>query len=259
MPGENLRANSDPNVVERATTINDDDNEEHSRAALSSLPSSSPLTTWLAAILRRYWLEIILGAVLLALSLNWVVSRSYYFMGGFTYPSLIAYGSAFILTSYFLNRQEVGIFDRIMYSLATMASGIVLLEIIYHYGFGITSSLVLQNMSSLGLDSGNGAFPLDWFVIIFLIPFIGRRHMGFNWPLVALVAFGAVVMFGWISIGYPQFPWPQWWPAYNVYFTNVIPTVNGKGVTSSIVLYGEIFSGMAKSISVIPALFFNKR
>src|SRR5579885_1608284 len=213
----------------------------------------------MSRIVERYWLELILGILLIVFSLNWAISRSYYFNGGFTYPSLIAYGACFLLTCYFLNRQGVGIFDRVMYSLAAMASGIVLLEIVYHYGYGITSTLVLQNMSSLGLDSGNGAFPLVWFVIIFLIPFIGRRYMKLNWPLLGLVASGAVVMFGWISIGYPQFPWPQWWPAYNVYFTNVIATVNGKGVTSSVVFYGELFRRMTKSISVIPAFFFNKK
>ncbi len=210
-------------------------------------------------LLRKYWLESILGASLFAVFLYAALFGTYFVNGAFSYNSLIHYGSCFILASYFLNRQGVKVADRILYSLAIMASGIVLYEIVYHYGFGISYSILVQNATFFGLDSNGTAFSLDWFVIIFVIPFAWRQYMSLgNWSLLILVTFEALVMFAWISTGYPQFQYPSWWPAYKVLF-DVIPVVNGTPSSSSILFYGGLFGELAKTISVIPAFFFNKK
>jgi hypothetical protein len=207
-------------------------------------------------LIRRYWFELALGIAIAAVAAYGLFfSHSYYFHGSFTFHSLITYAACFTLCSFFLNRQGVGLTDRLLYSLATMAAGIVLYEIVYHYAYGVSVPLLVKNATFFGLDSGNGAFPLIWFLMTLAIPFLGRRYMGLNRPLFALIAFEAVVMFVWIGAGYPQAAYPSWWPAHAPIFHFIKPT-DGPG---TIVFYGEVFSNMAKVIAVIPSFFFNKK
>lgn len=209
--------------------------------------------------IREYWFELILGGLLVILLIYSLLSSSHYFSRGFSYNSLLHYGACFVIASFFLKRQKVNFVDRMFYSLATMASGIVLYEIVYHYGFGVSFSMLAHDASYFVLAAGNGYFCLDWFLIIFLIPFAWRKYMNLNNKLLwILISFEAIVMLLWVGIGYPQYPFPSWWPAYEPLF-NVIPLVNGTGNTASIIFYGGVFSALAKTISVIPAFFFNKR
>jgi len=208
--------------------------------------------------LKDYWLELSLSGAMIGFTVYALISTSYFVTGEFSYNSLIHYGSCFVLASFFLNRQRVAIIDRVLYSLAIMASGIVLYEIVYHYGFAISPSIVMQNASFFGLDSGNGTFPLDWFAIILVIPFAWRQYMRLNKSLVILIIAETIVMLGWISIGYPQPQFPTWPPAHSPIF-HLIPLVNGTPDIGSTIFYGMLFSGMAKTISVIPAFLFNKK
>jgi hypothetical protein len=221
-------------------------------------PSLSVKSSTITPLLRLYWLELIVGVAIVAIVAYEALSRSYYFNGNFAIHSLVTYAACFALCSFFLNRQKVEMADRVLYSLATMAAGIVLYEIVYHYGFGITSTILLRDVTYFGLDAANGYFPLVWFLIIIAIPFLGRRYMKMNKSLIAIIAFEASVISLWLSIGYPQPVYPSWFPAHSPVL-NLIPYSNGVPDTNSIVLYGTLFANMAKVISVIPAFFFNKK
>ncbi len=205
---------------------------------------------------RKYWFELTLGAAILGILCYAALSGQFTVAGGaLTYPSLVFYALCFALTSFFLNRQGLRFLERIFYCFATTASGIVLFELVYHYAYGVSSfqSFLHYELFFFGNQSANGYFSLDWYLIILVVPFIGWKYMNLSRTLIAVVVFSAVVMFFWVATGYPQFLYPQWFPAYGP-FINIIQ----KGNTNQIVSYGELFNGLAKIIAIIPALLFNK-
>lgn len=200
--------------------------------------------------------EIILAFGIASVSLYSLFSDSYYVSTGLLYASLIAYLLCFTLTSFFLNRQGLKFFDRIFYSLLSMLAGIVLFEIVYHYGFGISQAQITKDFTFLGNGSGNGFFPLDWYLLIFASIFIGRKYMALNRSLFFMILFGAIVMFVWIGSGYPQNFDPPWTanylPIYQIFHV-VYTTPN------MIVECARFFNDLAKTIAIIPAFFFNKK
>jgi hypothetical protein len=206
--------------------------------------------------LRKYWFESILGLGIIGVLIYAALTLQFFVAGGaLTYPSLISYALCFMLTSLFLNRQGLKFIDRIFYCFATMASGIVLFEMVYHYAYGVLSfnDFLHYELFFLGNQSANGYFSLDWYLVILVVPFIGWRYMSLNKILFGVTIFSAFVMFFWVATGYPQPLYPQWFPAYST-LINVIQ----KGDTSQIVFYGELFNGLAKIIAIIPALLFYK-
>jgi hypothetical protein len=205
---------------------------------------------------RKYWFELILGGAIIGVLLYAALSGEFTVAGGaLTYPSLVFYVLCFALTSFFLNRQGLKFLDRIFYCFAAMASGIVLFELVYHYAYGVLSfsDFLHYELFFFGNQSANGYFSLDWYLIILVVPFIGWRYMAINKILISVIVFSALVMFFWVATGYPQFLYPQYFPAYNV-LINVIQ----KGNTAQIKFYGELFNGLAKIIAIIPALLFNR-
>lgn len=206
---------------------------------------------------RKYWFELILGLAVIGLLVYSALTGQFTVAGGaFTYPSLVSYVLCFVLTAFFLNRQGLKFLERIFYCFAAMASGIVLFELVYHYAYGVSSfhSFLHYQLFFFGNQSANGYFSLDWYLIILVVPFIGWKYMKFNRTLIAVIIFSAVVMFFWVATGYPQFLYPQWFPAYSPYIDII-----QKGNTNQIVFYGELFNGPAKIIAIIPALLFNKK
>jgi hypothetical protein len=173
------------------------------------------------------------------------------------YPSLICYLACFTLTSFFLKRQGVRFLDRLLISVMSTVSGIILFEIVYHYGFGIPSLdyFFTHELTFLGNQSANGYFSLDWYLLIFLSLFIARRYMALNIALVAVVFLGAIVMFAWIGSGYPQFFNPPWVANYSpIYQTFHVVYSSPKMISE----YARYFNGIAKIISIIPAFLFYK-
>lgn len=139
-----------------------------------------------------------------------------------------------------------------------MVSGIVLFEIVYHYGFGIPSlhDFLTFELTFLGNQSANGYFSLDWYLLIFASLFIARKYMALNKALLAVTFFGAIVMFAWIGSGFPQLFNPPWTADYLPVYRTFHVVYSSPGM---IIQYAQFFNGIAKIISVIPALFFNKR
>lgn len=212
-------------------------------------------------IFRKYFFELILGFAIAAILVYAALIREFTVGGGaFTYPSLISYALCFALTSYFLNRQGLKFLERIFYCFATMASGIVLFEIAYHYGF-LAPSLEyvwVHDFTFLSTQSTNGNFSLIWYLIIFSLPFIGRKYMALNKIFLAVFFFGGFVFLFWMAIGYPQFLYPQWWSS-SFAVIKIIPTNNPASEAYWVKVYGELFNGISKIIAIEPALLFNKK
>ena len=141
-----------------------------------------------------------------------------------------------------------------VYSILSMVAGIVLLEIVYHYGFGIPGlhAFLKYELLFFGNQSANGYFELDWYLLILSTLFIGRKYMAFNKPLIVIVVAGAAIMLAWIGSGYPQVFSPPYVAAYD-------PLNIKYSSPAMIITYGQFFSGIAKIIAVIPAFFFNKQ
>lgn len=206
--------------------------------------------------LRQYWFELILGLGIAGISLYSLFSHSSYVAVGLLYASLISYLLCFTLTSFFLNRQNVKFLDRMFLSILSMLAGIILFEIVYHYGFGISQAQLIKDFTFLGNGTAQGSFPLDWYLLIFVSIFIGRKYMTFNKSLIVLTLFGAVAMFVWIGSGYPQSFDPPWTANYlPIYQTfHVVYTTS-----NMIVQYASFFTDISKTIAIIPAFFFNKK
>src|SRR5487761_36740 len=187
---------------------------------------------------RKYWIELILGLVIVGISFYALLSGSYNVVEkGLTYPSLISYLSCFTLTLFFLHRQKLKFFDRILYSLISMLAGIVLFEIIYYYSFGLSQSELLRDFTFFGNGEGEGFFPLIWDLLITATLVLARRYMSMNKSLIAAVMFSVIVMVVWIKSCYSQ----------------VI------ALGSSTQFYPKVFDGIAKTIALIPAFLFNKK
>jgi hypothetical protein len=212
----------------------------------------------ISSVARFYWFEVITSFFIFAVALYALVSSSYNVPGSsLLYPSLICYLACFTLTSSFLKRQGVQFLDRLFISVLSMVSGIILFEIVYHYGFGIPSLdyFWTHELTFLGNQSANGYFSLDWYLLIFSSLFVARKYMAFNIPLFALALLSAIVMFAWIGSGYPQLFDPPW-------FANYLPIYKTFHVAYSspnmIDQYARYFNGFAKIISIIPAFLFYK-
>jgi len=206
----------------------------------------------------RYWFEVIASLFILVVALGALVSSSYNVAGGsLLYPSLISYLTCFTLTSLLLNRQGVRFLDKVLISGLSMVSGVILFEIVYHYGFGVSSlgSFLTYDLTFLGNQSANGYFSLDWYLLIFSSLFVARRYMAFNKPLVGVASFGAIVMFAWIGSGYPQLFDPPWVANYAPIYQTFHVVYSSPNM---IARYAMLFNGIAKIICIIPALFFYK-
>jgi hypothetical protein len=211
-----------------------------------------------SSIARFYLFELIAVAFILAIASYALVSNSYNVAGsGLLYPSLMCYLACFTLTSFFLKRQGARFLDRLLISVLSMVSGIILFEIVYHYGFGVPSFdyFFAHDLAFLGNQSANGYFSLDWYLLIFSSLFVARKYMAMNLPFFALVLIGGIVMFAWIGSGYPQLFNPPWVADYlPIYHTFHVVYSS----PSMIVQYARYYNGVAKIISIIPALLFYK-
>jgi hypothetical protein len=212
-----------------------------------------------SSVAKFYWFELIASLFILAVSIYALITSSYNVAGSsLLYPSLICYLACFTLTSFFLHRQGAPFLDRLLVSVLSMLSGIILFEIVYHYGFGIPNlnGFLTHELTFLGNQSANGYFSLDWYLLIFSSLFVARRYMAFNIPLVALSFFGAIVMFAWIGSGYPQLFDPPWVANYAPIYQTFHVVYSSQNMIAQ---YARYFNGVAKIISIIPALFFNRR
>lgn len=207
--------------------------------------------------LPRYWLELILGSVVIGLLGYSSLSGSYRFdEKSLLYSSAISYLLCFALTSFFLNRQGAKFLDRFFLSTLSMLSGIVLFEIVYHYGFGISQAQLVSDFTYFGNAFSDGFFPLIWYLLIFVSLFIGRKYMHFNKSLAFLCVIGGVIMFLWIGSNYPQAFSPPWVATYlPIYYTFHVSYSS----PSMILQYAKFYNSVAKLIAVIPAFFFNKK
>ena len=209
-----------------------------------------------ASFARFYWFELMASLVILAVALYALVLGSYNVAGtSLLYPSVICYLVCFTLTSCFLNRQGVRFLDRLFISVLSMISGIILFEIVYHYGFGIPNlnDFLTHELTFLGNQSANGYFSLDWYLLIFSSLFVARKYMAFSKPLVALASFGAIVMFAWIGSGYPQLFDPPWVANYAPIYQTFHVVYSSQNMIAE---YARYFNGIAKIVSIIPAFLF---
>jgi hypothetical protein len=98
-------------------------------------------------------------------------------------------------------------------SLVTMFSGVILYEIVYHYGFGL-SPLVgdLTTFDIQFVSSVHPQFPLLFASVVVCAPLLSWKYISINRPFLIVLSASIALFFVWIIIGYPQYTNPTWWP-----------------------------------------------
>lgn len=146
-----------------------------------------------------------------ALSLYSMATRSFFLSGSVLTATVVAPLLAFALTYSSLKARGVG-GERVFVGLASVISGLILFEVVYHYGFpgawgNLPSDLVYLNIFPANLSDGL-PFPVLFYSMIVAMPFTAYRFMRPN-RLFALLLFGALATFAaWEGLGYPQWSSP---------------------------------------------------
>jgi hypothetical protein len=160
---------------------------------------------------------------------------------------------AFLISYFSLKRQRVGK-EAFFLSLCSLASGIWLYEIGYHYAYGPNLEQIILDASRIdfsGTSHGSySVFPLLWSIMMILLPFAGYRFMRVNWFFFFAFVGGFVVFALWILLGFPQF----FAPGYSSSFTgyrDVIVYPN-----SYRTLVGYLANSFSKLLVIAPALLF---
>jgi hypothetical protein len=187
-----------------------------------------------------------IGALLAAFKS--VATRSFLFTGNVLSATIIASILSFLLVSQSLKKKGVST-ERIFIALTATVSGIWLYEAVYHYAYPNTPFAILNNLSTIDIQSGVGTyFPLPWAIIMVSLVFVGVRHMRLNkWFYLCVIS--TVIAFAmWRSIGYPQWMYPG-----KCFSTPIVHVVTRE----SSVLYGFLFNSITKfTVIPIPASLF---
>lgn len=122
--------------------------------------------------------------------------------------SIVAYASCYALAFVFLLKRRVNLIESGFIALATMFSGVILYEIVYHYGFGLGP--IYSDFTDLDIQFVNPLhpqFPLLFSISIVASPLIAWRYIRLNRVLLVFVLVSAVLFATWVEIGYPQYTW----------------------------------------------------
>jgi hypothetical protein len=147
-----------------------------------------------------------------SLCLYSVSDKSFFLSGQILTASAVAPLFAFALTYNCLKAQGVGK-ERIITSFASVISGLILFEVVYHYGWpgalvNLPHDLIYFNIFPADLSNGL-PFPLPFYTMIILMPFAFYKFMRLN-ILFSLLLFGSMATFAiWEGLGYPQWALSQ--------------------------------------------------
>ncbi len=169
------------------------------------------------------------------------------------YAAILGMAGAFFITYFSLRKQKVGK-ESFFLGLCSLASGIWLYELVYHYAYGPNLEQIVLDFERIdfsGTSHGSySVFPLMWSVIMILLPFAGYRWMRVNWYFF-IAFFGAFGFFiVWILMGFPQFFAPGWCSSWTG-CKDIISYPN-----SDRALVGYLGNSFSKLLVVAPALLF---
>jgi hypothetical protein len=169
--------------------------------------------------------------------------------------SVIAYLTCFVLTMLFL-RGRTKLFDRIMVSSATTASGIWLYEIAYHYSWGLGGLLTDLSSPSVAIG-GNAPFPIYFAVFLSALPLMARQYIKLNRVFFVAAAISAILFAAWLSLGFPQF----WCVCASKPFSSFLlpgEFVKPDGWLSeaSVEPLGYVMNSLTKLLAIVPAFLY---
>jgi hypothetical protein len=131
--------------------------------------------------------------------------------------SELAYASCFFLTLSFLIYRNADVLESLLISFVTMFSGVILYEIVYHYGFGLGPLIGdLTTFDIQFVSSVHPQFPLLFASVVVCAPLLAWEYMSMNRPFLIVLSVSIALFFVWIIIGYPQFQNPSWWPTQKI-------------------------------------------
>ena len=209
--------------------------------------------------IKHFWFEIAVFSIVAALLL-WK-ARSFAFLGDGTTSgtvltaSVIVYGFTFVLAEYLLRRQGAG-FERFFIASTCVVSGIWFEKGLYHFGY-YTQALKIHDFvggaTTLTFNTTGEFYPLIWTALMISLPLVAYKYMKINKALIITGIVGLTIYLSWISVGYPQFFAPEWFPS-TPQWIQWTPKSN-----SEIVFYGYFFNSLFKVFALMPALLFFKK
>jgi len=166
------------------------------------------------------------------------------------YGSLFSMIAAYLISYFSLRKKKMGN-EALFLSLGSLASGIWLYELVYHYAYGSTLSQFLLDAQRIDISgTTGGVFPLAWAIIMILLPFAGYKWMSVNWFFIGATVAGFSFFVLWILVGFPQFDHVDWSSAWTNY-KQVIPIPEQSRLVVAFVL-----NSLSKILVCAPALLF---
>ncbi len=161
---------------------------------------------------------VVIGSVAAA-----VLNRSFMVTNGVLAGSTASAAFCFLLASRSLRRCEGVGYERMFVAACAMAGGIMLYELLYHFGWPDSWRVFGQSLTTFGLDLPRRGAPFSvlWAVMAFSTVFVGARYMRANRWFCFVGAMGAGLFLLWVAVGYPNYFEPRRWPES----TLVIPLI----------------------------------
>ena len=175
------------------------------------------------------------------------------------YASILVMVSSPCISFYFLRKQGAGLIESFGISVAAMVSGIWLYEIFYHFSYPDTLTIknITGSILTLNFNTTNSVYPLTWSIIMTILPLSGIKYMKINYVFIGVLIFSIVSFYFWISVGFPQFFSPEWWPCSTPYI-NLIPLDLAHTASPIITFWGGLINSITKILVTLPALLFIK-
>ena len=145
---------------------------------------------------------------------------------------------SFFVAYFGLRAQKVGR-EKFFLALASLASGAIFYEYVYHYAFGISLSGFIQDVTQIkpahiiGLSI---SLPYTVWFALMLSPLLGYRRMHLNKYFIGVLIFGFACFGLWLILGFPKFYNPR--------------------LTPSTILIAYILNSATKVLVMAPALLF---
>ena len=186
------------------------------------------------------------------------------------YASVLAVIGSFFISYSSLRKQNVKRPQTLFLSILSVASGIWLYEIAYHYSYGPEPLSVfaseLERLNFFGIffnssscynvlpvvpNSCNSTFPFSWALILVILPlFFAYKRMRLNkYFLIALLG-GLGIFIAWILVGFPQF-FAAGWCSNWIGCHSVIPYAS-----QAKILVAYLANSFSKLLMLAPALLF---
>ena len=177
--------------------------------------------------------------------------------------SELAYSSCFFLTLSFLIYRKLDFLESLLISFVTMFSGVILYEIVYHYGFGLGPLIGdLTTFDIQFVSSVHPQFPLLFALVVVCSPLLAWKYISMNRPFLIVLSASVALFFVWIIIGYPQFADPSWWPTQKMIiwiFPQSYINAPTPAAQEEIETVGYWLNSLTKLLAVAPAFLFYPR